>query len=385
MNAPTPGAGRDKPPQEGAWVDIVEATAEYEAWLSGEVAVIGEDLEVKHRVMAESVFGFLRATFYRWSQRWPRVCEDVATAPRVVAVGDLHVENFGTWRDVEGRLVWGVNDFDETATAPYTNDLVRLAVSAELARTEAGLARGLAEVCDAVEAGYRSGLDARGGPFALTDRHRRLRRMTASRLSDPDRFWEKMAGLPPTDSDPSGGREALEAALPEPGLAYTLHRRVAGVGSLGHPRLVARAAWRGGTVLREAKQLAPSAWEWANADSGSGPTPPSQAACYQQLVSHAVRSPDPMLRLSGRWVVRRLAPDCVRLELAELPSVRDEAHLLAAMGWETANVHLAKPDEIAAVQRDLRHRPAGWLRAATQDAVSAVTRDWHDWRQRGRP
>jgi len=32
----------------------------------------------------------------------------------VLAVGDLHVENFGTWRDAEGRLIWGVNDFDES-------------------------------------------------------------------------------------------------------------------------------------------------------------------------------------------------------------------------------------------------------------------------------
>jgi uncharacterized protein (DUF2252 family) len=48
-------------------------------------------------------------------QAWPEVCPDLAKAPKVLAVGDLHVENFGTWRDVEGRLVWGINDFDEAA------------------------------------------------------------------------------------------------------------------------------------------------------------------------------------------------------------------------------------------------------------------------------
>jgi len=36
----------------------------------------------------------------------------------VLAVGDLHVENFGTWRDAEGRLIWGVNDFDEAWRLP---------------------------------------------------------------------------------------------------------------------------------------------------------------------------------------------------------------------------------------------------------------------------
>ena len=39
-------------------------------------------------------------------------------------VGDLHVENYGTWRDAEGRLVCGNNDFDETCPLPYTNDVV---------------------------------------------------------------------------------------------------------------------------------------------------------------------------------------------------------------------------------------------------------------------
>src|ERR1039458_5738131 len=35
-------------------------------------------------------------------------------APKVLAVGDLHVGSFGTWRDTEGRLSWGVDDFDES-------------------------------------------------------------------------------------------------------------------------------------------------------------------------------------------------------------------------------------------------------------------------------
>ena len=50
-----------------------------------------------------------------------------------LAIGDLHVENFGTWRDKEGRLIWGVDDFDEAYSLPYTHDLVRLAASAEIA------------------------------------------------------------------------------------------------------------------------------------------------------------------------------------------------------------------------------------------------------------
>src|SRR5215467_14463268 len=114
-------------------MNIVKATHRYELWLGQWTPLLKPDLRLKHRRMAEDPFSFLRATFYRWIQVWPEVCRDLCEAPQVLAVGDLHVENFGTWRDIEGRLVWGVNDFDEAALLPYTLDLVRLATSAMLA------------------------------------------------------------------------------------------------------------------------------------------------------------------------------------------------------------------------------------------------------------
>ena len=63
----------------------------------------------------------------------PSIKADLATGPEVLAVGYLHIENFGTWRDAEGRLVWGINDFDEACRMPYAIDLVRLAASAVIA------------------------------------------------------------------------------------------------------------------------------------------------------------------------------------------------------------------------------------------------------------
>jgi uncharacterized protein (DUF2252 family) len=77
-------------------------------------------------------------TFYRWAQWWPEVCAALNhdKVPLVLGMGDLHTENFGTWRDAEGRLVGGVNDFDECSYLPYTNDLVRLAASARFAIEE---------------------------------------------------------------------------------------------------------------------------------------------------------------------------------------------------------------------------------------------------------
>src|SRR6266478_3457351 len=113
-------------------MNVVKATRQFETWLAQRTHIDQKDLRLKHSNMKADVFMFLRATYYRWAQVWPQVCPDLARAPHVLAVGDLHIENFGTWRDIEGRLIWGVNDFDEAWRLPYTNDLIRLAASALL-------------------------------------------------------------------------------------------------------------------------------------------------------------------------------------------------------------------------------------------------------------
>jgi uncharacterized protein (DUF2252 family) len=50
----------------------------------------------------------------------------------VLSVGDLHASNSGTWRDVKGESIWGINDFYEAVHLPITKDLIMLAASVEL-------------------------------------------------------------------------------------------------------------------------------------------------------------------------------------------------------------------------------------------------------------
>src|SRR5664280_3383646 len=83
--------------------------------------------------MAARAFPFLRATYYRWAQTWQEICPELISGPVVLSVADLHVENYGTWRDLEGRLVWGINDFDEAFQLPWAADVLRLATSAVIA------------------------------------------------------------------------------------------------------------------------------------------------------------------------------------------------------------------------------------------------------------
>ncbi len=350
-----------------------KATKSYEAWLAKRTPVIEPALVFKHQQMSADVFSFMRATFYRWVELLDETCPDLAKAPDVLAVGDLHVENFGTWRDQEGRLVWGINDFDEAFPLAYTNDLVRLAVSAHLAISSDHLAIRPADACKAILEGYSSGLKAVGSPFVLAERHEWLRSTVMSELRDPARFWEKLNALTTIKSGvPTKAKKLLAAALPEKDLKYSVAGRMAGLGSLGRQRFVAIAEWHGALIAREAKALVPSACVWAGERK-------DRRSHYDKILAQAIRCPDPFLKLVKSWVVRRLAPDCSRVELATLPKGRDEYKLLEAMGRETANVHLGSRSARAGVKRDLNKRSAGWLHDAARAMVHATVDDWQNW------
>jgi Uncharacterized protein conserved in bacteria (DUF2252) len=356
-------------------MDVRESTRRYEAWLARTVPLVRADLNLKHRLMAADPFSFLRATFYRWAEQWPEECAGLADAPSVLAVGDLHIENFGTWRDAEGRLVWGVNDFDETVLLPYTQDLVRLATSALLAIGESQLALSARRACNMILEGYEESLRSGGRAAVLAERYRWLRDLAIVRLKDQRPFWNHLRGM----HAPSGrldrrAQRLLRGAIPLGCRAVRLVQRRAGLGSLGRVRVVALASWRGGMVAREVKPLAPSAWLYARRER-------LRPTRYAELVGRAVRAPDPFLRVRTGWLIRRLAPDCSRIELASLPRNRDEARLLWMMGWETANMHLGTPAQRKRIIADLRRRKGAWLAKAAGRMAQAVERDWRRWRK----
>jgi len=354
---------------------IAKATRGYETWLAKHLTILPTDLKRKHAAMSEDVFFFMRATFYRLMQLWTKVCPNEARAPRVLGVGDLHVENFGTWRDVEGRLAWGINDFDEAYEMPYTIDLVRLAASAHIAIRQSRLQIAAEDACTAILDGYREGLTTGGLPFVLGGKHTWLRHMVTGVLRDPTQFWTKLDGLTTWKGPvPKGAVRAIERWLPEPGLQYRLVHRVAGLGSLGRERFVAIANYRGARIAREAKALAPSACVWAAGGKSS------QRIEYQVILDRAIRAVDPFVRLGGRWIVRRLAPDCSRVELSAMPKERDETRLLRAMGFETANVHLGTQRAAKLILANLGKRSSDWLHESATAMVKATNEDWREWK-----
>jgi hypothetical protein len=353
---------------------FLKSTQTYEAWLKTALDVVPADLKEKHALMAADLFSFLRATFYRWCQLWPDVCPQLNKAPELLSVGDLHVENFGTWRDAEARLVWGINDFDEVATMPFTIDLVRLAASAHMAIDAGHLNLDHKDACAAIAEGYKSGMEAGGLPWVLGEKHAWLSELVA--LRDPVAFWTKLDALPGFRGDvPKEARKGIDRLMPARKLPLRFAHRVAGLGSRGRQRFVAIAEFQGARVCREAKALAPSAWLWA------GDRKQPKRIRYQEALDTAVRAVDPFVHLSDKWIVRRLAPDCARIELASVPKDKDKTKLLHAMGWETANVHAGSRNETAILSFLGKLNPH-WLHEAATSMVKATTADWEEWREK---
>ncbi|WP_319459876.1 DUF2252 domain-containing protein [Micromonospora sp. RTP1Z1] len=90
----------------------------------------------KFRKMAASPFAFYRgsASLFYADQRGDFADDrflDERTS-RVWIHGDLHAENFGTYMNASGQLVFNVNDFDEAYVGPFTWDLRRFAASVAL-------------------------------------------------------------------------------------------------------------------------------------------------------------------------------------------------------------------------------------------------------------
>ncbi len=356
--------------------DVKKATRLYEAWMRSCTTVVEADLRAKHEEMRKSLFLFFRGTFYRWADLWPRVCGDLADVPKVLAVGDVHVNSFGTWRDSEGRLCWGIDDFDESFPSPYTNDLVRLAASVKIAIDAEGLALRLKDGCGTILAGYRESLKMGGCPVVLAEHDQQLAKIGVSTLRPPTGFWQKLNRLPAVrNSLPRDVSRVLEKTLPNSKMEYKIVRRKAGLGSLGQQRFVAIADWNGGCIAREAKATVPSACSWLKGQTGH------RQSYYQEAIRAAVRSHDPYQQMQGSWLIRRLSPDSNPIDIEDLPKQRDEELLLHAMGSEVANVHLGVGRQTQNILKDLDRKEENWLRDAAKRMARAVEKEWKEYKE----
>ena len=94
--------------------------------LGAEKGRVGDLLPLRHGRMARSAF-----TFYRGAAL--TMASDLASTPvsgvRVQCCGDAHLSNFGGFATPERRVIFSINDLDETLPAPWEWDVKRLATS----------------------------------------------------------------------------------------------------------------------------------------------------------------------------------------------------------------------------------------------------------------
>lgn len=267
----------------GAYVTLIGMSSLASVQLHADLKRLGRNTSLLHRKwtrMTASPFAFLRGASALWSELLKRQPGLLAGLPGSgVLVGDLHLENVGTFRTASGVSLH-VNDFDESFDGPWAFDVARLLTSTLLARSELDCT-GLEVVAltEEVLDGHAAGL---GGASAklpaplsgLLDAAAKKpdEKFLAKRLASPGKLLrdEKM---PPAPSArwPEAKRAVHHWAevtkQSEPVTLVDLTRRVAGTGSLGVERLVALIDVGGVQRLLELKEVRGSSFD------GSAPDP----------------------------------------------------------------------------------------------------------------
>ena len=119
---------RDKCPRDShaAWKAPKDRRGAVDTVLAAEKGRFPDLLPLRHGRMVRSPF-----TFYRGSAL--AMAGDLASTPvsgiRVQCCGDAHLSNFGGFATPERKMLFSINDLDETLPAPWEWDVKRLAAS----------------------------------------------------------------------------------------------------------------------------------------------------------------------------------------------------------------------------------------------------------------
>ena len=139
-------------------------------------------LPVKYARMAASPFAFFRGAV-------SIMAADLASKPdtglTVQLCGDAHVQNLGSFETPDGRVVFDINDFDETIAGPWEWDVKRMAASIVLAGFESGHGRsGCSTAVEAFARTYCRSIEELGGePILVAARHQIHRMEKAQAVS----------------------------------------------------------------------------------------------------------------------------------------------------------------------------------------------------------
>lgn len=242
--------------------------------------------QLKRQKMLSSPHAFLRGSaplFYELLRRRPDLRAPLPG--RGWIDGDMHLENFGAFRTDDGRVVFDLNDFDEAIpSAPWSDDLLRLAASCFLSGGFTGLAGShMVELVETLVEAHSRAVFSKTAPKPpplprplafLLDRaqERSKRRMLDGRAplvkgARHFQIGEKyLPLLPPakraTPQLLAHYAERLGGACPVHLVKFSLEdaaQRIAGTGSLGVTRIAALVKSEERQFLYDIKEARPAA------------------------------------------------------------------------------------------------------------------------------
>jgi uncharacterized protein (DUF2252 family) len=366
-------------------------------------------LQLKYRAMRSSAFTFLRGTCHLFYDRLPR-SGVFKSAPAVWVCGDLHLENFGSYKGDNRLVYFDINDFDESALAPASWDLVRFMTSLLIGADSLSIDN------DTAQALCRIFLDAYASALMLGKPYW-VERLTATGLVREllDRLSERQrSGFLDTRTVLKGRKRQLRVdgkkALPatdkqravitnfmqefaqkqaDPGFYKVLDvaRRIAGTGSLGVDRYAILIHGKGnpdGNYLFDLKPALPSSL--VPHLSVAQPTWKTEAhrvvALQQRMQAVSMAFLQPVLVDKNACTLRALQPleDRIALDRSDRRSI-DLERMVSSMGSIVAWAQLrsagrqgsAIADELIDFGR--RKKWQDKLRSAAQDCAEQVRRD----------
>jgi uncharacterized protein (DUF2252 family) len=243
-----------------------------------------ERLTLKYAKMAQSPFIFLRGACHLFYDHLPD-SPLFSDAPLAWCCGDLHFENFGSYKGDNRLVYFDINDYDEAALAPANWDVIRLLTSIQCGADTLNTTRAesLAVSQSCLDA-YRSAL-IHGKPLwverdtcsglvnalltTLQDRKRAafLDKRTICKGRQRSLKLDGVRALPASDAQKKTVTKFIDqfaATQPSPKFFQVLDigRRIAGTGSLGVERYVVLVEGKGspdGNFLLDIKEAKPSA------------------------------------------------------------------------------------------------------------------------------
>ena len=302
-------------------------------------------LALKYRKMAATPFGYFRGTCHLFHQDWPQRSR-LNAAPLVWLNGDLHLENFGTYRSDDRLTYFDIGDFDEGGLGPASRDLLRFVASLFVAGPELGLARKeaaslarrfLATYASSLRDGKARWIERRTATGVIGALLKDLESRSQAQMLEKRTLglgrrrrirFDTGRALPIGKAE----RREVEAFLAryaakrvDPGFFEMIDvaQRVAGLGTLGHPRYIALIAGAGGPagqVLVDFK-LQPGSVMLRQLKVRQ-PKFKSEAARVV-AIEHRMQAADPAFltaaKIGGRsFTFRELQPSQDKLELASL-------------------------------------------------------------------